>query len=134
MEVDSMMQRYMWNPGWRHAHIGFNGGRRVPLDVRADDEAYVITAELPGMKRDEIKIDILDDVVTLRGEAAVEEDGQTVALWREIPELSKFSRRLRLPDAVDAEQAEATLENGLLTLRIPKAETARPKAIEIKPK
>lgn len=129
-----MMQRYLWNPDWRRATYGFNGGRRVPVDVRADDEAYVITAELPGMKRDEIKIDILDDVVTLRGEAAVEENGQAVALWREIPAPSKFSRRLRLPDGVDAEQAEATLENGLLTLRIPKVEAARPKAIEIKTK
>lgn len=129
-----MMRRYLWNPGWQRVNYSFNGGRRVPLDVRADEEAYVITAELPGMTRDEIKIDILDDVVTLRGEAAAEQDGQSVALWREIPELSKFSRRLRLPDPVDAEGAEATLENGLLTLRIPKAEAARAKAIEIKSK
>lgn len=129
-----MLRRYMWNPGWRRTFYGFNGGRRMPLDVRADDEAYVITAEMPGLKREEIKIDILDDVVTLHGEAAVEENGHGVALWREIPELSTFSRRLRLPEPVDAEGAEAMLENGLLTVRIPKAESARPKTIEIKSK
>jgi HSP20 family protein len=116
------------------AAYDFNGGRRIPLDVRADDEAYVITAELPGLTPDEVKIDILEDVLTLRGEAAAEENGHGEALWREIPELGSFSRSLRLPEPVDAEQAEASMQNGLLTVRIPKAEAARPKSIQIKTK
>lgn len=132
-----MMRLYRWNPGWmrgNRAAYDFNGGRRIPLDVRADDEAYVITAELPGLTPDEVKIDILDDVLTLRGEAAAEENGHGETLWREIPELGSFSRRLRLPEPVDAEQAEASMQNGLLTLRIPKSEAARPKSIQIKAK
>jgi HSP20 family protein len=132
-----MMWTYRWNPDWMRGYrtfYGFNGGRRVPLDVRADNEAYVITAELPGLKPDELKIDILEDVVTLRGEPSAEENGDGEALWREIPELSSFSRRLRLPEPVQAEGAEASLENGLLTLRIPKAEAVRPKSIEVKAK
>lgn len=135
-----MMWRYGWTPGWQQAirgfngPVGFNGGRRVPLDVRADDEAYVITAELPGLTPDEVKIDILDDVVTLSGEIVAEENGHSEALLREIPELGSFSRRLRLPEPVDAEQAEASMKNGLLTLRIPKSEAARPKSIQIKAK
>jgi HSP20 family protein len=137
MEVNAMMWRYGWTPSWQQAirgfngPVGFNGGRRVPLDVRADDEAFVITAELPGLTPDDVKIDILDDVVTLSGQIEVEENGHGEALLREIPDLGSFSRRLRLPEPVDAEQAEASMENGLLTLRIPKSEAARPKSIQI---
>ncbi len=108
---------------------GFNGGRRLPLNVRADEEAYVITAAVPGLKPEDLKIEVLEDVVTLRGQIPDTEahDGY---LLRELS-AGEFERSLRLPDPLDASKAEASVENGLLTLRIPKADEARPKTIKV---
>lgn len=115
-----------------YAPIHFNGGRRLPVDVHADDEAYVITAAVPGLTAEDLQVDVLDDLLTLRGEIKTEENGHGEALLREIAPMAEFSRKLRLPEPVDADQAEAKVENGVLTVRIPKAESARPQQIEVK--
>jgi HSP20 family protein len=115
----------------RYQPVGFNGGSRLPVDVKADTEAYEITAAVPGLKADDLKIEILEDVVTLSGKVAEREEENDGYLLRELA-LGEFSRSLRLPDPLDASKAEAVVENGVLTLRIPKAEEARPKTIKVK--
>lgn len=110
---------------------GFNGGSRLPVDVRADADAYTITAAVPGLKAEDLHIEILDDVVTLRGKVELEANEDHDYLLRELS-LGEFSRTLRMPDPLDASQAEALVENGVLTVRIPKAEEARPKVIKVK--
>lgn len=111
--------------------VGFNGGSRLPVDVHVDDDSYVITAAVPGLKPEEVEVKILDNVVTLIGGAqdGHEEDGRF--LMREIGE-PRFERSFELPDPVDASKAEASMKDGLLTVRLPKAEQSRPKVIEIK--
>ena len=111
--------------------VGFNGGRRMSVDVHASPEEYLITAEVPGLTADELKIEILDDVVTLAGDIGDGEDDERDALLRELPQ-GNFKRSLRFSEPLDAEKAEAQLENGLLKLRIPKSEEARPKTIKDK--
>jgi HSP20 family protein len=115
----------------RYQPVGFNGGSRLPIDVKADTEAYEITAAVPGLKPDDLKIEILEDVVTLSGKVAEREEESDGYLLRELA-LGEFTRSLRLPDPLDASKAEAVVENGVLTLRIPKAEGARPKTIKVK--
>ncbi|HLB63844.1 MAG TPA: Hsp20/alpha crystallin family protein [Anaerolineales bacterium] len=115
----------------RYRPIGFNGGSRLPVDVKADSEAYEITAAVPGLKAEDLQIEILEDVVTLRGKTAERSEENDGYLLREI-EMGEFARSLRLPDPLDASKAEAVVENGVLTLRIPKAEGARPKTIKVK--
>ncbi len=111
--------------------LGFNGGRRLPIDVRADGDAYEITAAVPGLKAENLQIEILDDVLTLRGKVeAVEQEGADY-LVREVG-TGDFERSLRLPDPVDAGKAEAIVRDGILTVRIPKAEEAKPKVIKVK--
>ncbi len=110
---------------------GFNGGSRLPVDVHADDQAYTITAAVPGLKAEDLHVEILDDVVTLRGEIGAEEETEREYLLREL-NLGEFNRSLRLPDPLDAGKAEATVKDGMLTLRIPKSEEARPKVIPVK--
>jgi HSP20 family protein len=112
--------------------VEFNGGRRLPLDVQSDGEAYVITAPVPGFKAEDLQIQILDDVLTLRAEVESDEvEKRGGYMLREIHRGS-FSRSLRLPDATDSSKAEAKIEDGLLTVRIPKSEEARPKEIKVK--
>jgi HSP20 family protein len=120
----------------RYPSVYFNGGRSLPLDVQVEDEEYVITAAVPGFEAEDVHIEILDDVLTLRAETEqekVEENGNGKYMLREITRGS-FSRSLRLPHPADASKAEAKIENGLLTVRIPKSEEARPKKIEVKAK
>ncbi len=114
-----------------YAPTGFNGGRRMPVDVSSDDEAYVIRAAVPGLKPDEVEVQIHDDIVLLRGTSKAEEAEGTEYLMRELCP-ADFERRLRLPEPVDAAKAEATIENGLLTLRLPFAEEAKPKTIKVR--
>ena len=128
------MRLYWGSPGQRLVRhpIEFNGGRRLPIEVRADDMAYLITAEVPGMVAEDLQIEVLEDLVTLRGEYKHASAGE--ALISELDRSGGFYRRIQLPEVIDAEAVEAKIENGLLTVRVPKAEEARPKKIEVKAK
>lgn len=125
-----MVPRRMVRPSMVR-QVEFNGGRRIPVDVHADSDEFVITAIVPGLTADDLEVEILDDVVSLRAEIKPEENGDGEYLLRERA-VGRFERSLRLPDAIDASKADASVENGLLKLRIPKAEDAKPKKITIK--
>ena len=105
-----------------------NRERTLGINVREEDDAYVLSALVPGIKSDELNIQVLEDVVRIEGEYKAEENQYLV---RELPS-GPFSRALRLPAPIDAEQVEADVTDGVLTLRLPKAESARPKQIQIK--
>jgi HSP20 family protein len=105
-----------------------NRERTLSINVREEDDAYVLSALVPGIKSDELNIQILEDVVRIEGEYKADEHNYLV---RELPNGS-FRRTLRLPAPVDAEHVEADITDGVLTLRVPKAESARPKQIKIK--
>ena len=94
----------------------------------AENDAYILSALVPGLKSDELNIQILDEVIRIQGEYKMDEGSYLV---RELPNGS-FTRTLRLPAAIDAEHVEANITDGVLTLRLPKAESARPKQIKIK--
>ena len=99
----------------------------LPVDVREEDEAFVLDSLVPGLKAEDVKIRILDDTLTLEGEFKPAEEEYLV---RELPHGS-FSRTLRLPAALNAEKAEAKITDGVLTLRLPKAEVARAKVVKV---
>ena len=99
----------------------------LAVDVRDEDEAYVISALVPGLKAEDLNIQILEDVVTVEGEFKADENEY---LMRELPHGS-FRRTLRLPAALDADKAQAKINDGVLTLRLPKAESARPRMIKV---
>src|SRR3990172_8931612 len=133
------MLMYIWRPprrmGWTNAAsmAGYTGGSRLPVDVREDDDAYQITAAVPGLRAEEVEIQVLDDVVTLRLRRPAEESEESQAqayLLREIGE-GELERSFRLPVAVDPAHAEAGVENGMLRLSLPKAETGRPQTIAV---
>lgn len=99
----------------------------LAVDVRDEDDSYVISALVPGLKAEDLNIQILDDVVTVEGEFKVDDKEY---LMRELPHGS-FRRTLRLPASLDPEKAQAKITDGVLTLRLPKAESARPKTIKV---
>jgi HSP20 family protein len=102
----------------------------LAVDVQAEDEAYVITALVPGLEADDIDVEIMNNTVAIRGEFK-EEGEDKKCLLCELPS-GRFSRVITLPTALDPVHAEAELMNGVFTLRVPKAETHRPKVIKVK--
>jgi len=98
--------------------------------VREDDDSYQIMAAVPGLKAEEVDIQVLDDVVTLRLRPQAEASDEKPYLLREIGE-GEIERSFRLPAPVDATKAEAVVENGLLRLDLPKADEVRPKSIRV---
>jgi len=104
-----------------------------PIDVRADGDAYQISAVIPGVKAEDLSIQMVGDTITLEGEFKHDRDENTRYLKMERPS-GKFHRTITLPDALDASKAEANLEDGILSLRVPMSEQALPKAIKVKSK
>ena len=111
----------------RRAHTGT---RALPVDVQATDDAFIITAGVPGLNAENLKLEVLGDTVTLQGEVAAPEAENGNWLLRE-RRFGAFARTLVLPVAVDGAAAEASIDNGLLTVRLPKAEESKPKTIKV---
>lgn len=101
--------------------------RSLGVNIREEDDAYILSALVPGLKVEDLNIQILEDVVSIEGEYKAEE---AEFLLSELPS-GAFRRTLRLPNEVDAEKVEAKISDGVLTLTLPKAESARPKKIKI---
>ena len=99
----------------------------LAADIRDEEEAFVLTALVPGLKAEDLTINILEDVVNIEGEYKQDENEY---LLHELPS-GKFRRSLRLPTAVNSDKVDARIVDGVLTLRLPKAESALPKKIKI---
>ena len=108
-----------------------NGGssreQLLNVNVRDEEDAFVLSALVPGLKAEDLNIQVLEDVVRIEGEFQANEEDY---LLRELPNGS-FRRVLRMPSEIDANKVEAKIADGVLTLRLPKAESALPKKIKI---
>lgn len=101
-----------------------------PVDVRVEGDEYSITALLPGVQADDLNVQVINDTITLEGEFKKVEAENSNVLLSEIPS-GRFVREITLPTSLDTSKVEAHLQDGVLTLRVPKAEEARPKSIKI---
>lgn len=104
------------------------------LDVYQTPDAVVVKATLPGVKPEDVCIDITGETLTIRGEAKTEEEVKKENYLYQERRYGAFSRTVVLPSGLKPDKAEATMEDGILTLTIPKAEEMKPKAIKVKPK
>jgi HSP20 family protein len=102
----------------------------VPLvDIEETEDAWILEAEVPGVKRDDINVEVRDSEVLVTGE--IKEKERTGLLRRRTRPVGRFEYRVELPGDVKPDEIDASLDDGVLTLRIPKAEKARPRRIEI---
>ena len=104
----------------------------LAIDVSEDENAVTLTAEVPGIGKEDLEVTLDNGVLTLRGEKKEQETTEGVNYHRVERRYGHFERRMRLPEYVDPEKVEATCNDGVLKLRIPKAEAAKAKAIQIK--
>lgn len=102
-----------------------------PVDVEETSDHILLTAELPGMSREDIDIELEDGVLTIQGEKKEEakDEGAQGLLYER--RWGSFTRRFTLPRAVDPGNITASYENGILSIRVPKAEEAKGRKIEI---
>jgi HSP20 family protein len=105
----------------------------VPLDVKVEDDAYVVDLVLPGLTPDDVDIQIVEKTIEISGEFVSDNAEDTRYLRRERP-AGKFRRVIRLPKLLDMAKSEANLQNGILRLRVPVAEEALPRTIKVKAK
>jgi len=94
----------------------------------------VVKASLPGVKPEDINIDITGETLTIKGESKAEQEVKKEDYLYQERRYGVFSRSVALPSGLKTDKAEAAMENGVLTLTIPKVEEAKPKRISIKAK
>ena len=101
------------------------------VDFLQDKDRFVLRAELPGLRREDIHVSLHEDVLTLSGERRQEKSADERGNLRSERFYGRFERRLTLPVRVDAERVSAHYEDGILTVTLPKAEEAKPRQIEV---
>jgi HSP20 family protein len=109
------------------------GGRRwvPPMDLVEAGDHFVLKADLPGLKDEDVKIEVQDDTLTISGERKAEHEASEGGWYRIERSFGSFSRSLTLPEHVDASAISASFNEGVLEVRIPKPEERKPQRIEI---
>jgi HSP20 family protein len=104
------------------------------LDVFETQEKFVITMELPGVSPDDVDISVEDSTLMVRGERKFYSEQQEESFLRIERRFGEFTRSLTLPSTADAESIQASFDQGVLTIEVPKREEAKPRKISIKAK
>ena len=133
-EIDDMFDRYT------RAGLARGGSQQVAragdwaprVDIVETDAAFVIKAEAPEVKKEDVKVTVDNGVLTVSGERKQEKEEKGKKFHRVERYYGSFCRSFTLPDNVDEENIKATFKDGMLSLEIPKTEVVKPKAIEVK--
>ena len=105
-------------------------GWAPPVDIEEQDDAYVIEAEVPGAKKDDVNIELISNELMVTGE--IKEREREGILRKRTRRIGRFEYRVRLPEQVDPDNVEATLKDGVLSVRVPKHEQAERRRIQVK--
>lgn len=128
------LDSFLVNP--LHSLINRNENYRYSIlptvDVYEKEDRYVISAELPGLNKNEINIDFNDNVLTLSGEKKAEHKEVKNNFIRLERRFGKFERKFRIPENVDSGKISAVYKDGILEISLPRREESKPKQVEIK--
>jgi HSP20 family protein len=102
------------------------------VDVQETDGEYLIKADLPDVKKEDVHVELQDGMLCLRGERRQEQEERGKKFHRVERAYGQFERRLALPSEVDPQKVAAEFKNGVLNVHLPKSASAQPKAIEVK--
>jgi HSP20 family protein len=140
---DEMAQMDPMSPMLAHAlglHAQQQGSGRATttawapaLDISERKDAYLVTVELPGVEADDLEITFEDGLLTIQGERRFAHDSSEQQFHRVERRYGAFRRSITLPAHVMAEGIEATADNGVLQIAVPKMEEAKPKRIQVRP-
>jgi len=129
--MDRLFQESVVRPG---RLLAAGDGGAFPVDMYQQDGTLVVKAPLPGVKAEDIDITVVGDTLTIKGETKQEKEIKEENVIRRERRFGSFSRAVALPTPVDTSKAQATFQDGVLTLTLPVAEEAKPKAIKVQSK
>ena len=128
-EFDRLMDETLGSLAWGR---GENLRSWFPAtDVSETPEHLVLRLEVPGLTRDQVKISVENNVLTVRGEKEQESTSENENFYRTERTYGAFERSFSLPSYADADHISATLDNGVLTIKLPRREEARPREVQI---
>ncbi len=133
-EMDRMkrdMDRLFGNIGGR-GFQSLKAGVFPLLNLTEDKDKYYVRAELPGMKSEDLDIQITGKTLSISGERKIAEEDSNAKYHRRERDAGRFSRLISLPGEIDADKVEAAMSDGVLTITISKAEAAKPRQITVK--
>jgi HSP20 family protein len=128
--MDRLFEDSFVGPRWTSPWSAENGAT-LAMDVYENEDAFVVTAPVPGAKPDEVEITITGNTVSIKGETKVEQRSEKGNVLRQEVRYGSFQRSITLPLDVQGDKAEAMFENGVLTLTLPRAEAVKPKSIKV---
>ena len=134
-EIEDMFNRYD-----RAVGLPRSGGQEVMaagdwsprVDIVENENEFVIKAEIPEVKKEDVKVSVDNGVLTLKGERKQETEEKGKKFHRVERYYGSFARSFTLPENVDESKVKATFKDGMLSLQVPKTEKAKPKSIEVK--
>jgi HSP20 family protein len=134
-EVSDRLNRMFARP----AASGINGKETMivadwtpAVDISETEGEYLIKAEIPDVKKEDVKVTVEDGVLTIQGQRKQEKEEKGMKYHRIERSYGSFARTFSLPDVIEEDKAKAEFKDGVLSLHLPKSEKAKPKAIEVK--
>jgi HSP20 family protein len=124
--MSQIMESLFAGPGYG------NGGSiwSPPVDVEETDEAWIVEADLPGAQQDDVNVEVRGSELVVTGE--IKERERRGILRRRTRRTGRFEYRVTLPGEADADNVDAQLEGGVLTIRVPKSEAGKPRRVEVR--
>ena len=127
------MRRQMFRPFYTWPSVWYDGGR-VEIDVYQDADNVHVHAALPGIAAEQLEVTITGDTLTIRGETKVEDEVKEPEYLHRERRFGSLRREVLLPKGLDTGKAEASYEDGILKVAIPKSEQSKPKSVKVEVK
>lgn len=136
-DMERMMEDFFgrrWRPWWPERWLRTEGEELTApaVDLYEEKDEIVVKAELPGIDKDNIEVNLTDHTLTIKGEKKKEEETKEEAYYRAERSYGAFLRTLELPKDVHADKVKATFKNGVLEVRLPKTEAAKAKEVKVR--
>ncbi len=129
-EMDKLFDDY-WSPTSGEPLREMESEWNPACDVAEAENHYLLTLEVPGIPKDQIKLEVIDNQISISGERNVEEKKRETGSWYTERRYGKFHRSFSLPSGVDVQKVEAHYQDGILKVYVPKAESAKPRQVKI---
>lgn len=134
-EIEDMFDRYTREVGLLRSgsqEVTTTGDWAPRVDIAETDKDFVIKAEIPDVKKEDVKVTVDNGVLTIRGERKQEKEEKGKKFHRVERHYGSFTRRFTLPDNIDKTKIKASFKNGMLNLKIQKTKEAKSKVIDVK--
>ena len=111
---------------------GLDGDFAPAIDVAEEKDSFLVRADLPGLSKDDVSVTLQDNYLTIKGEKKHEVETKEASYYHKERAYGTFTRTIALPVTVDAKKIDAQFKDGVLHVRLPKSEEAKPKQIDVK--